>query len=168
MILSAYQVVHITEELRAKRGRSLLMDGSGNDTEATKADCWRRFFGATSSVAGLEELAPEKLDAIELHALKLLLVGPHSGRQQHVPEPAVPRPARACVIAVPTEDAVQVCERELAHHGSSAGSDTERKHEQVRHRAREAPAFDQRLAQWLREAVLRGRTAPDDGPLGGV
>ena len=53
------------------------MDGSGNDTEATKADCWRRVLGATSSVAGLEELAPEKLDAIELHAPMRFLVGTH-------------------------------------------------------------------------------------------
>src|SRR5437588_4111725 len=168
MILSAYQLVHITDGLRAEAREITALDGSGNDTEGTKADCWRQFLGRASSVAGLEELAPQKLDAIELHALKLLFVGTHSGRQQHVPEPAVLRPARACVIAVPTENAVQVCERELAHQGSSAGSDTERKHEQVRHRAREAPPFDQRLAQWLREAVLRGRTAADGGPLGGV
>src|SRR5207237_1362288 len=129
-------------DLRAEAREITALDGSGNDTEATKADCWRRVLGATSSVAGLEELAPEKLDTVELHTLKLFLVGTHSGRQQHVPEPAVLRPARACVIAIPTENAIQVCERELAHQGSSAGSDTERKHEQVRRRAREAPAFD--------------------------
>src|SRR5947207_7722334 len=135
---------------------------------ATRAEPSRGFAGGAKSVESSEELAPEKLDAVEPHALKRLFVGAHGGHQQHVPELPVLRPARACVIAVPTENAVQVCERELAHQGSSAGSDTERKHEQVRHRAREAPAFDQRLAQWLREAVLRGRTAADGGPMGGV
>src|SRR2546430_432272 len=81
---------------------------------ATRAEPSRGFAEGAKSVESSEELAPEKLDAVEPHALKRLVVGAHGGHQQHVPELPVPRPARACTIAVPGEDAVQVPERHLA------------------------------------------------------
>ncbi len=53
-------------------------DGRAHATEAAKAESSRRLFrGGSSVVAGFEELAPEKLDAIELHAPMRFLVGTH-------------------------------------------------------------------------------------------
>src|SRR5947207_15002417 len=80
---------------------------------ATRAEPSRGFAEGAKSVESSEELAPEKLDAVEPHALKRLFVGAHGGHQQHVPEFAVLRPARACTMAVPGENAVQVRERQL-------------------------------------------------------
>src|SRR6266513_2637688 len=125
---------------------------------ATRAEPSRGFAGGAKSVESSEELAPEKLDAVEPHALKRLFVGAHGGHQQHVPELPVLRPARACTMAVPSENAVQVRERQLADQGSNRGSDSEREREQLRHRAGDAPAFYERLSQRLREAPLRRRT----------
>src|SRR5207237_9106967 len=135
---------------------------------ATRAEPTRGFAEGAKSVESSEELAPEKLDAVEPHALKRLFVGAHGSHQQHVPELPVLRPARACTIAVPGENAVQVRERQLADQGSSCRSDSEREREQMRHRAGDAPTFHERLSQRLREAPLRRRTARGSGPLGGV
>src|SRR5437588_12582542 len=63
---------------------------------ATRAEPSRGFAEGAKSVESSEELAPEKLDAVEPHALKRLFVSAHGGHQQHVPELPVPRPARAC------------------------------------------------------------------------
>ena len=89
MLLSEPHLVHtFFGPCERKRGRSLLgtsedqpparRDGRAHATEAAKAESSRRLFrGGSSVVAGFEELAPEKLDAIELHAPMRFLVGTH-------------------------------------------------------------------------------------------
>jgi hypothetical protein len=113
----------------------------------------------------LEELSPEELKRVELDVLERLLFRAQGGNQEHVPELAVLRPARASVTRMTVEDALEIGGREVTHDTRHFGGNSEWETEGTGHHPRLAPGLHQHLAKGHGEGANRSGISREVGVL---